>query len=152
MKIIYVLFFTDSFTGCDWTGDTWDETWGCCSSSQPCGVSEGHCYNDDECLGHLLCGTDNCFPPFRWDADCCYDPFPGKQRFYSNCPNSIYGFIIVHVSLLEFLEYLFRFCFFSFIKETSKSWNWENIVNEVDYWHNMTGIEMMHQGRKKGQK
>ena len=71
-------FFTDSFTGCDWTG-TWDENWGCCSSSHPCGVSEGQCYNDDECLGHLLCGTDNCFTPFPGDADCCYDPFPGKQ-------------------------------------------------------------------------
>ena len=111
-------FFTDSFTGCDWTGITW----GCCSSSQPCGVSEGHCSNDDECLGLLLCGTDNCFTPFSSSADCCYDPFPGKQRIYSNCPNSIYGFVIVvHVSLLEFLEYLFRFSFFPFIKKTSKS-------------------------------
>ncbi len=115
-EIIYVHFFTDSFTGCDWTGVN---TWSCCSSWQPCEVFEGDCDNDYDCLGYLLCGTDNCYTPFEYGADCCYDPFQGKQRFYSNCPNSIYGFIIVHVSLLEFLEYLIRFCFFSFIKETS---------------------------------
>ena len=116
---ISVFFLTDSFSGCDWTG-TLDENWLCCSSSQPCGVSEGDCDNDDECLGHLLCATYNCFTPFSLYADCCYDPFPGKQRFYSNCPNSIYGFIMVHLSLLDFLEYLFRFGFFSFIRESSK--------------------------------
>merc|ERR1711971_345151 len=62
----------DSFTGCDGTGFYW----GCCTSSNPCGVSEGHCFNDDDCLGHLLCGTDNCLSPFPSTAGCCYEPFP----------------------------------------------------------------------------
>ena len=89
-KIIFVTFFLDSFTGCDGTG-TYSENVRCCSSSQPCGVSEGHCDNDDQCLGHLLCGTKNCFPPFSLYADCCYDPFPGKQRLHSNYPNRFMG-------------------------------------------------------------
>ena len=41
----------------------------CCSVSNRCGVSEGDCDNDGECHGHLLCGTDNCFPPFHWLLD-----------------------------------------------------------------------------------
>ena len=61
--------FTDSFTGCDGEGNYWS----CCSSSNPCGVAEGDCDYDDDCLGHLLCGTDNCLSPFSSTADCCYD-------------------------------------------------------------------------------
>ena len=81
--------FTDSFTGCDGEGnwldqDWWNvETWGCCSSSNPCGVAEGDCDNDDDCQGHLLCGMNNCFFPFPYDAGlpdpgCCYEPFTSK--------------------------------------------------------------------------
>ena len=79
--------FTDSFTGCDGEGNWLDccgniETWGCCSSSNPCGVAEGDCDYDDDCQGHLLCGTDNCLSPFPSDAannpDCCYEPFLSK--------------------------------------------------------------------------
>ena len=72
----FAIHFTDSFTGCDGYG-SWSS---CCSSSNPCGVAEGHCNNDDECQGHLLCGTNNCLSPFTSSADCCYDPFPGVQR------------------------------------------------------------------------
>ena len=59
----FAFLFTDSFTGCNGEGnwldqDFWNvETWGCCSSSDPCGVAEGDCDHDDECQGHLLCGT-----------------------------------------------------------------------------------------------
>ena len=72
----FTFHFTDSFTGCDGEGDYWS----CCSSSNPCGVAEGDCDDDDECQGHLLCGTDNCLSPFSSAVDCCYDPFPGEQR------------------------------------------------------------------------
>ena len=68
--------FTDSFTGCDGEGDYWS----CCSSSNPCGIFEGDCDNDDDCLGFLLCGTDNCFSPFSTSADCCINPHLGKER------------------------------------------------------------------------
>ena len=68
--------FTDSFTGCDGEGDYLS----CCSSLNPCGVAEGDCDYDDDCLGHLLCGTDNCLSPFSSTADCCYDPYQGEQR------------------------------------------------------------------------
>ena len=69
-------YFTDSFTGCDGTGSYMS----CCTRSNPCGVAEGHCDNDDDCLGHLLCGTDNCPSPFPSYSSCCYEPFPGEQR------------------------------------------------------------------------
>ena len=73
----FAFHFTDSFTGCDGASSDW---YYCCSSSNPCGVAEGHCSNDEECQGHLLCGTGNCFSPFPSYADCCYDPFPSKQK------------------------------------------------------------------------
>ena len=70
---------TDFYSGCDWTV----ETWSCCSSSKPCWLFEGDCDNDDECLGVLKCGKDNCLSPFSLTADCCYNPLAGKQRSYS---------------------------------------------------------------------
>ena len=73
---LYAIHITDSFTGCDGEGN-----WlGCCSSSNPCGITEGHCHYNDDCQGHLLCGMNNCFFPFPYDADCCYEPFSSKQR------------------------------------------------------------------------
>ena len=53
----------------------------CCSIQNPCGVAEGHCDNDDECLGHNLCGTDNCVTTFPFGTNCCYDPIPGRDIF-----------------------------------------------------------------------
>ena len=72
----FVHHLTDSFTGCGGDGSYWS----CCSSSNPCGVAEGICWNDDDCQGHLLCGINNCLFPFPSDADCCYEPFSSKQR------------------------------------------------------------------------
>ena len=66
--------FTDSFSGCDAIGNTWD----CCSLQKPCGVAEGHCEDDDECLNHFLCGSNNCLHLFPIGSDCCYDPIPCK--------------------------------------------------------------------------
>ena len=77
--------FTASFTGCD--GESY--YWSCCSSSNPCGVAEGDCDYDDDCQGHLLCGTDNCLSPFSSTADCCYEPFTGKQRITTKYANEI---------------------------------------------------------------
>ena len=48
----------------------------CCTSSKPCGVNEGDCDNDDDCMAGLKCGFNNC--PIKlglaWDStdDCCY--------------------------------------------------------------------------------
>ena len=67
--------FTDSFSGCDGTDGL---AWSCCSLSKLCGIAEGHCDNDDECSGHLSCGTKNCFAPFFSYYNCCYDPFTRK--------------------------------------------------------------------------
>ena len=43
----------------------------CCSSSKPCGLSQGDCDSNNECSGNLVCGKNNCQPPFPSDADCC---------------------------------------------------------------------------------
>ena len=68
------LFLLLDFTGCDWTGETWGETWSCCSSSHPCGIFEGDCDGDDECADNLVCGSYNCVDTFPSDADCCIEP------------------------------------------------------------------------------
>ena len=69
---------TDSFTGCDWSGNSGESTWGCCSSSNPCWIFEGDCDGDDDCFGYFLCGSNNCFDSFSSTADCCYDPLEGN--------------------------------------------------------------------------
>ena len=78
LLIIY-LFLTDSFTGCDWSGNTDEVTWDCCSSSSPCWTFEGDCDGDYDCIGHLICGSNNCFDSFSSGADCCYDPLGSKM-------------------------------------------------------------------------
>ena len=52
--------------------NTWtDYDRSCCTVNSPCTVGEGDCDSDDQCIGGLKCGKDNCghdFPPL---ADCC---------------------------------------------------------------------------------
>ena len=70
---------SDSFTGCDWTGNTSTPHTNCCSESNPCGLSEGHCITDGDCLGDLSCGTNKCLPPFPSNfVNCCYNPLRSK--------------------------------------------------------------------------
>ena len=51
---------------------------GCCTPKKPCDVGNGNCDSDNDCIGNLKCGIDNCnytkFPSFGKDDDCCYDP------------------------------------------------------------------------------
>ena len=67
----FLLLPDPSFAGCNWSTE---ETWSCCSSSNPCGIFEGDCDGDEECAGNLACGTDNCPDFFPVLADCCYVP------------------------------------------------------------------------------
>lgn len=52
----------------------------CCDKETPCREGEGDCDSDDDCLGELLCGRDNCrtakfasYPghTFMASSDCC---------------------------------------------------------------------------------
>ena len=62
-------------TRCNWSGTSVAETWGCCTASNPCGLNGGDCDNDNDCLGNLRCGLNNCRavggPQFHPVADCC---------------------------------------------------------------------------------
>ena len=50
-----------------------EQTQSCCSKKNRCYVNEGHCSNDDDCHGNLLCGSDNCDPSsFPEGTNCCY--------------------------------------------------------------------------------
>ena len=62
------------FSGCDWMQNA-EDIFSCCSIDKPCGIYEGDCDDDDECLGTLECGEDNCLEGFESHTDCCYDPF-----------------------------------------------------------------------------
>ena len=52
----------------------------CCSSKQQCGINEGDCDSNDDCIGDLVCGKDNCPTHFPSDADCCQ--YPGNRCKY----------------------------------------------------------------------
>ena len=44
----------------------------CCSSNRLCTEGQGHCDNDRECFGNLVCGRKNCGSKFTWSgANCC---------------------------------------------------------------------------------
>ena len=65
---------------CNWSGTSAAETWGCCSSSKPCGSNEGDCDNDNDCSGNLKCGVNNCVGlQFHPAADCCIEQ--GKRKY-----------------------------------------------------------------------
>merc|ERR1712032_119551 len=52
------------------------DTGSCCTISNQCGVGEGDCDSDEQCLDGLTCGTNNCQGQYGWGAehqhsDCC---------------------------------------------------------------------------------
>ena len=52
----------------------------CCSKSYKCKEGEGDCDDDNDCLGNLICGNDNCNQKlgFGSDYDCCYNLKEGQ--------------------------------------------------------------------------
>ena len=68
------LHFISEEPRCNWSGTSVAETWGCCSSSKPCGSNEGDCDSDNDCSGNLKCGDNNCVgSQFHPAADCCIE-------------------------------------------------------------------------------
>ena len=44
----------------------------CCNATHPCNIGQGDCDKDEDCLGNLVCGRQNCGPDFFWNStDCC---------------------------------------------------------------------------------
>ena len=51
----------------------------CCTDTKSCGVGQGDCDSDSDCLSGLKCGSNNCLSDFNWggsSTDCCYKPSP----------------------------------------------------------------------------
>jgi len=67
---------------CVGCGANADDIASCCTSSNKCGIGEGDCDKDADCMSGLKCGEgtpghdNNCLPDFGWGArsDCCYVP------------------------------------------------------------------------------
>merc|ERR1712126_338253 len=53
----------------------------CCSSSNICREGEGDCDSNNDCLGDLVCGRENCGggPTFEALDDCCRTPCNGDD-------------------------------------------------------------------------
>ena len=47
--------------------------WDCCSIEQPCLAGDGDCDSDDECIGDLICGENNCKDDTTVYEDCCVE-------------------------------------------------------------------------------
>ena len=70
---IHTTPFIESISGCDGKLPGRDGT-ECCSPTNRCDIGEGDCDSPNECLGNLVCGTNNCLPIFGHspsDFDCC---------------------------------------------------------------------------------
>ena len=51
--------------------------WTCCTTENPCKEGEGDCDYNYECVGDLVCGTDNCIgAEHPSTGDCCEKPTP----------------------------------------------------------------------------
>ena len=51
--------------------------WTCCTTDNPCKEGEGDCDYNYECVGDLVCGTDNCIgAEHPSTGDCCEKPSP----------------------------------------------------------------------------
>ena len=49
-----------------------DNFWKYCTLQSPCPLNQGDCDNDQDCLGDLTCGIQNCEDQrFPENADCC---------------------------------------------------------------------------------
>ena len=56
-----------------------------CTSSCPCGVDEGHCESNNQCLSGLACGYDNCKAELGYlnGRNCCYNTTAYCSEFLS---------------------------------------------------------------------
>ena len=55
----------------------------CCSENEPCGIGEGGCSSDKQCMSNLQCGDNNCGIPGRNDTRCCRTPWNRPGSFIS---------------------------------------------------------------------
>jgi hypothetical protein len=75
---VFDIFFVPIVGNPNCNAKTWESYNNeCCSTEEPCGLGEGDCDVDEECIGNLVCGTNNCRQDgsgFTRQADCCQLP------------------------------------------------------------------------------
>ena len=56
----------------------------CCTKEKPCGLGEGDCDKDEDCIGELVCRDkkNSCINDlFSKEADCCELPKSGGKSY-----------------------------------------------------------------------
>ena len=69
-----------------------DENSRCCSTNHQCGINEGSCDSNDDCIDSLVCGKDNCPPNYPTNAACC-----AKSCKVNSCKNNGTCFIGLNI-------------------------------------------------------
>ena len=76
--MFYVIFYLYMVGNPNCNLNTWESYNNeCCSTEKPCGLGEGDCDVDEECIGNHVCGENNCRQDgsgFTAQADCCQLP------------------------------------------------------------------------------
>ena len=96
-----------------------------CTSDDPCGLHEGDCDINEECLNGFACGSNNCQPGlgYSYDTDCC------KDVSVSNSTNFL---LKVCCSALNITTGIYSILDGNYTSGTG-------FVNEMDYYVSPTG-------------
>ena len=56
----------------------------CCTLEKPCGLGEGSCNSDGDCMSSLVCGKNNCNKTGGGLVNCCVTMWerPGSYQYY----------------------------------------------------------------------
>ena len=89
----------------------------CCNATHPCNIGQGDCDKDEDCLGNLVCGRQNCGPDFFWNSTDCCTTLVGMLSLLLNLlinqrrvPRKITIMLIKEKNILIFVFFNYRFC------------------------------------------
>ena len=72
MCVIKIFCYVTFFNTGECNGGMFSELTNCCNLDNPCNIGQGDCDTDNDCLGNLVCGKQNCGTTFFWNStDCC---------------------------------------------------------------------------------
>lgn len=86
---------------------------GCCTENNKCGVMEGDCNSDSQCLEGLKCGTGNCIVTHGSSYDsgdnCCYNSTGMCNMLSSGGKGNNLVEQINDISVYHLYRYIFNF-------------------------------------------